>query len=55
MEVVLIHFSYAPVIGGVESILRQHAALFARGGHTVRVLAGGGASDLHATVELCRN
>jgi mannosylglucosylglycerate synthase len=52
MEVVLVHYSYPPVIGGVESILRQHAALFARRGHTVRVLAGTGESDLHATVEL---
>ena len=52
MEVVLVHYSYPPVIGGVESILRQHAALFARHGHTVRVLAGSGASDAGATVEV---
>ncbi len=49
---VLVHYSYSPVIGGVESILRQHAALFARHGHTVRVLVGTGESDPHATVEI---
>ncbi len=52
MEVVLVHYSYPPVIGGVESILRQHAALFARHGHTVRVLAGAGESDPHASVTI---
>ncbi len=52
MEVVLIHYSYPPVIGGVESILRQHAARFARDGHAVSVLAGSGESDDHARVEL---
>ncbi|OAI41891.1 hypothetical protein AYO41_05105 [Verrucomicrobia bacterium SCGC AG-212-E04] len=52
MEVVLIHYSYPPVIGGVEMILRQHAALFARAGHAVTVLVGSGESDTHARVEL---
>ena len=52
MEVVLIHYSYPPVIGGVESILRQHAARFARDGHAVIVLAGSGGSDAHARVEI---
>ncbi len=52
MDVVLIHYSYPPAIGGVESILRQHAALFARDGHAVVVLAGSGESDAHAQVEI---
>jgi glycosyltransferase involved in cell wall biosynthesis len=52
MEVVLVHYSYPPVIGGVESILRQHAVRFARHGHSVHVLAGAGESDAHATVEI---
>lgn len=52
MEVVLIHYSYPPVIGGVESILRQHAARFARDGQKVTVLAGSGESDAHARVEI---
>ena len=52
MEVVLIHYSYPPVIGGVESILRQHAAQFVRDGHSVVVLAGSGESDAHARVEI---
>src|SRR5258708_3193305 len=52
MEVALVHYSYPPVIGGVESILRQHAALFARHGHAVPVLAGAGESDANAKVEI---
>ena len=52
MEVVLIHYSYPPVIGGVESILRQHAARFAGDGHSVNVLAGSGESDAQARVEI---
>ena len=52
MEVILIHYSYPPVIGGVESILRQHAALFSRHGHDVTVLAGSGEPDAGARVEI---
>lgn len=52
MELILIHYSYSPVIGGVESILRQHAALFSRHGHAVTVLAGSGESDAGARVEV---
>ncbi len=44
MEIALLHHSVPPVIGGVESVLAQHARLMADAGHRVRVLAGRGGS-----------
>jgi glycosyltransferase involved in cell wall biosynthesis len=40
--VALIHYSAPPVVGGVESVLAQHAKWMSRGGHAVCVLAGRG-------------
>ena len=40
--VALIHYSAPPVVGGVESVLAQHARLMSRAGHQVRVIAGRG-------------
>ena len=45
MNIVLLHYTYAPLVGGVESILKQHAALFAEQGHEVTVLCSEGVSD----------
>ncbi len=42
MRIALLHYSCPPVVGGVEEIVRQQAALFTRYGHQVRVLAGAG-------------
>jgi glycosyltransferase involved in cell wall biosynthesis len=42
MKIALLHYSAPPVIGGVESVLAQHARLFSAGGHNVRVIAGSG-------------
>jgi glycosyltransferase involved in cell wall biosynthesis len=42
MKVVLLHPSFAPVIGGSESIMRQHAEILAENGHEVTVLTGSG-------------
>jgi len=42
MRIALLHYSCPPVVGGVEEIVRQQAALFTRYGHQVLVLAGVG-------------
>ncbi len=45
MKIALVHYSYPPVIGGVEIVLAAHARLFAEHGHEVTVLCRRGASD----------
>jgi glycosyltransferase involved in cell wall biosynthesis len=42
LHIALIHYSAPPIVGGVESVLAQHARLFAQAGHTVRILAARG-------------
>ncbi len=42
MRIALLHYSAPPVIGGVESVLAQHARLMADAGHQVWVVAGRG-------------
>ena len=44
MNIALVHYTAAPVIGGVERVMEEHARLFARHGHRVTVLClrGGG-------------
>jgi mannosylglucosylglycerate synthase len=42
MKIAIIHYSSWPVIGGVESVIRQHALLLARNGHEVAILCGSG-------------
>lgn len=42
MKIALIHYSCPPVIGGVEEVIGQHASLFHRHGHEVKVIAGNG-------------
>jgi glycosyltransferase involved in cell wall biosynthesis len=46
MNIALVHYAYAPTIGGVEFVMEQHAGLFARHGHAVRVICGSGASGV---------
>ena len=41
-RIALLHYSAPPVVGGVESVLAEHAELLAQAGHAVRVLAGRG-------------
>jgi glycosyltransferase involved in cell wall biosynthesis len=46
MKIALLHYSAPPIVGGVESVLGQHARLMADSGHQVRIIAGrGGSSD----------
>lgn len=41
-RIALLHYSAPPVVGGVESILGQHARLMADAGHAVCIVAGRG-------------
>jgi glycosyltransferase involved in cell wall biosynthesis len=41
-KVALLHYSAPPVVGGVESVVGQHARLMADAGHQVQILAGRG-------------
>ncbi len=43
MEILLVHYSAPPVVGGVESVIAHHARLMVNAGHSVRILAGRGA------------
>lgn len=43
MQIALVHYSAPPIVGGVESVLAQHARLMADANHFVCVLAGRGA------------
>lgn len=42
MNIVLLHYSAPPVVGGVESVMDHHAALMTRDGHRVQIIAGRG-------------
>jgi glycosyltransferase involved in cell wall biosynthesis len=44
VNIALLHYSAPPVVGGVESVLGQHARLMAAAGHHVRVVAGRGSA-----------
>ncbi len=43
MKIAIVHYSAPPVIGGVETIVAEHARLFAEHGHEVRILCQRGA------------
>ncbi len=53
VRIALVHYSYLPVIGGVEMVMAAHARLFADAGHEVTVICRRGAStDPRIGVEL---
>lgn len=43
-KIAIIHYSYPPVIGGVEFIIYGHASVMAQHGHRVRIITGSGES-----------
>jgi glycosyltransferase involved in cell wall biosynthesis len=43
MNITLLHYAAPPVVGGVESVMGEHARLMGRDGHQVTILAGRGA------------
>jgi glycosyltransferase involved in cell wall biosynthesis len=44
MRIAIIHYSSWPVIGGVETVIRQHAQLMTRHRHSVTILCGMGST-----------
>lgn len=53
MKIALIHYTYLPVLGGVEIVMAEHARLFTEHGHQVTVICDQGASnDPRIPVEL---
>jgi mannosylglucosylglycerate synthase len=44
MKIGILHYTSWPVIGGVETVIRQHALLLSRHGHEVSVFSGEGAA-----------
>ena len=45
MKIALIHYTAAPVIGGVERVMDEHARLFVANGHEVTIICGGGGDE----------
>jgi glycosyltransferase involved in cell wall biosynthesis len=53
MKIALMHYSSPPIVGGVESVIAQHARLMTHAGHQVTIYAGRGKPfDDHITVHL---
>lgn len=53
MNIILIHYSAPPVVGGVETFLEHQALQLVHAGHTVRILTGRGETwDAHIPVEV---
>jgi glycosyltransferase involved in cell wall biosynthesis len=49
-RIALLHYTAAPVVGGVETVIERHADLMADAGHDVLVVAGrGGSTERHRT------
>src|SRR5580704_14290611 len=45
VKIALIHYTYLPVMGGVEIVMAEHARLFTEHGHEVTVICDQGASE----------
>lgn len=52
MRIALVHYSYAPVIGGVETVMAEHARLFTENGHDVTILCQRGACPAESPIAL---
>jgi glycosyltransferase involved in cell wall biosynthesis len=53
MKIALLHYSSPPIVGGVESVLAQHARLMTKAGHSVTILAGRGSTfDVNIPVRI---
>jgi glycosyltransferase involved in cell wall biosynthesis len=52
MKIALLHYSSPPIVGGVESVLAQHARLMTKAGHSVSVFTGRG-EDFQAHIPVC--
>ena len=45
VRIALVHYSAPPVVGGVETVLGEHARLLRAAGHTVQIVCGTGGGD----------
>ncbi len=45
MRIAIVHYSVAPVVGGVEAVIQAHAGLLLNAGYHVRLVAGAGSQD----------
>ncbi len=41
-QIAIMHYSSAPVVGGVESVIREHSRLFVEAGYPVKIFSGRG-------------
>lgn len=49
MRIALVHYTYAPVIAGVEVVMAEHARLFGEAGHHVTVICGNDAEECESS------
>lgn len=54
MKILLVNKFYDPTIGGVESVVKQHAEFFAESGHDVTVLCCHDKRDFRTSIEVRR-
>ncbi|MDR7567526.1 MAG: glycosyl transferase family 1, partial [Armatimonadota bacterium] len=52
MEIVLLHYTAPPVVGGVEGMLAEQARLLRAAGYRVRILAGRGGGEGYTRLPL---
>jgi len=52
-KIAIVHYSYPPIVGGVEFIMQGHAHVLARNGFQVKIIAGQG-KDANKNVEVVR-
>ncbi len=50
-NIILMHYSYPPIVGGVESVMHKHAELLSEHGYSVKILIGRGRS-LNPNIEV---
>ncbi|MDD5644972.1 MAG: glycosyltransferase family 4 protein [bacterium] len=54
-KIAMIHYSYPPIIGGVESVMEGHASLLSEIGYKVKIItASGGETNLNKNIEIDR-
>ncbi len=55
-RIAIIHYSYPPVIGGVEFIISAHAKVLSQKGYSVKIITGSGAeTDKNIDVRIIKN
>ena len=44
-KIAIVHYTYPPVIGGVESVIQNHARILTKNGYRVKIITGEGGKD----------